>query len=100
MTKFDKLKLRIARLLSPKQVTPESHNSRYKLVIVDNSTNECTNHYFFSLKDAIKAASPPNIFLGDGKDYIIYRKDEDNKETYLVIYNSNKKLNYYGCNTI
>lgn len=80
------------------EVTPNSVNASYKLVIVDAKEQTCSIHYFFTITDAIKHASPPNIFLGNGYEYFIYHRLRNNQESFIKLNNLTKTNHYYGCN--
>jgi hypothetical protein len=99
MTKYQHFILKITRWLATKEIAPNASNADYKLVIMDKTTQKCVIHYFFTMKDAVKFASPPNLFLGDGYDYFIYHRNEKNKESFVKLNDSTKTNNYYGSNT-
>jgi hypothetical protein len=88
----------LLQTFSVKEIKPCAINSDYKLVIMNSITKECTVYYFFTMKDAVQFASPPNLFMGDGYDYIIYNRTSDNTEKFVKLNDSTKKNIYYGGN--
>jgi len=96
MTKFlFTLSIFVARLIATKEEAACASNADYKLVIKNRKTQECVIQYFFTVREAIEYASPPNLFLGDGYDYFIYHRLAENKEQYVKLYNSKNKRSYY-----
>lgn len=99
MTKIlTKISLIIAKMFAIQEVEPHSSNADYKLVIMNKNTQECVVYYFYSMRDAVKFASPPNLFLGNGYDYFIYNRTADNTERFVKLNDSNKNNYYYGSN--
>lgn len=97
---ISKISLAFARTFAIKEIKPCSQNADYKLVIINKHTQESITHYFYSMKDAVKFASPPNLFMGDGYDYCIYNRRDDNKEKFVKLNDTTKQIMYYGCNIV
>jgi hypothetical protein len=93
-----KISLLFAKTFAITEVEPDASNADYKLVIMNKHTQECVVHYFFTMRDAVKFASPPNLFLGNGYDYFIYNRSSDNTEKFVKLNDSNKNNYYYGSN--
>ena len=97
---INQISLLIARTFAIREVDACSQNADYKLVVVDKETQNCESYYFYSLREAVEFASPPNFFYGDGKDYVVYHRRSDSKETFIKLNDTTNKFKNYECNAI
>ena len=81
------------KIFNTEEIKANAENASYRLVKVNKKTQTCENFYFFTLKELVNYAQPPNIWYGDGNDYYVYHKNDGNRQTYLKLNNSKKILN-------